>query len=136
LDKQKGLEGVKEKKLDLMLKANEGRQGYYIYYLSSNPEGQGQFLSTTPALAFDYNALKSKGVKYISVNYYNRQKDVQDFYDMLRKQAVLVYSISPYNNDEIEVSYDKISTTAMPVVSKEIYSRKRQGPAIEIYKLR
>jgi hypothetical protein len=136
LDKQKGLEGIKEKKLDLMLKANEGRQGYYIYYLSSNPGGQGQFLSTTPAVAFDYNELKAKGVKYISINYYNRQKDVQDFYDMLRKQAVLVYSISPYYDEDIRFTCDTIATTCMPVMSKELFSRKRQGPAIEIYKLR
>ena len=136
LSRQKGMEGIKEKKLDLMLKAQEGRTGYYIYYLSSDPDGQGQFLSTMPSIAFDYNALKSKGVKYLSINYYDRQNSAKDFYDKLKEHVVLVSSFSPYDNEEIRFSYDTIATTSMPVMSKELYSRKRQGPAIEIYKLK
>jgi hypothetical protein len=42
---QQGLEGIKEKKLKIMLDAQEEGK-YYIYFLSTNPESQGQFFST------------------------------------------------------------------------------------------
>ena len=97
---------------------------------------QGQFLATVPALPFDYEHLKSLGIEYVIINYANRISDNIDFYNTLKSNAVLVKQFSPYYDDEIRFSLDKIATTCMPVLSKEIYRRKRNGPAIEIYRLR
>ena len=136
IDKQKGLKDIKEKKLQMMLESPKGNKGYYLYFLNKNPEAQGQFLSTMPAIAFDYNSLKDKGIKYVTANYYDRQNGADLFYEQLKNTAALVYSISPYYDGSIRFTYDPIATTCMPVMSKELYSRKRQGPAIEIYKLK
>ena len=120
----------------MMLEARAGKKGYYIYYLNSDPESQGQFLSTTPSIAFDYNALKAKGVKYLVINYYNRQHDAAAFYEKLKSKSILLASFSPYANEDIRFTYDIVATTCMPVLSKELYSRKKSGPAIEIYELK
>ena len=133
---QDGLISVKKKKLELMLKAAEGKKGYHIYYLSKNPEGQGQFLSTMPALAFDYNLLRAKGIKYIVINYANRQKAVGGFYEELKNNAQVLKSFSPYKNHNIRFSYDLIATTCMPILSAELYSKDQNGPALVIYEVK
>jgi len=133
---QKGMTDKKKKKLDISLKTRADNKGYYMYYLSINPEAQGQFLSTAPSLAFDYESLKKLGVRYIIINYANRQEGTEAFYDRLKRESILVYSISPYYDDAVRFSYDTIATTCLPHTSKELFSRKRSGPAIEIYELK
>ena len=136
LDKQIGLTDIKRKKLQLALQVEESGPAYYIYFLAEEPQMQGQFLATVPALPFDYEYLQSQGIEYVIINYANRISDNIDFYNTLKSNAVLVKQFSPYYDDEIRFSLDKIATTCMPVLSKEIYRRKRNGPAIEIYRLR
>jgi hypothetical protein len=133
IGKQQGLSVLKAKKLNLMLRAQD-TDGYYIYFLSIDPKGQGQFFSTMPALNFDLNELKKNAIEYVVINYASRQ-DNENFYSQLKNNATLIKSFSPYRNGAIRFSYDTIATTCMPFLSNEIYSRIKNGPALEIYKL-
>lgn len=127
--------GLKDKKLGFMLKAQKGKKSYRLFFLSPNPQSQGQFLTTVPSLEFDLKALKNKRIDYISVNNTNRQNNTDVFYEKLIKEAIPVIFFSPYKDGKNRMSYDKIATTCMPAGSKELYSRTMMGPAIEIYKL-
>jgi 4-amino-4-deoxy-L-arabinose transferase-like glycosyltransferase len=136
LDRQKGLESIKNKKLNLMLEAQKGKKSYYLYFLSLEPEEQGQFLSTMPALPFDYDILKEKGIDYVVINYADRQTNTGNFYRELKEEGMLIASLSPYKDKTIRMSYDTVATTCMPVSSKEIFSRIKNGSALEIYKIK
>ena len=136
LNKQIGLTDIKQKKLQLALQARKSAPAYNIYFLTEEPEMQGQFLATVPALPFGYEYLKDEGIEYIIINYANRLSDAPDFYDTLKDEAILIKDFSPYHDNEIRFSYDRIATTCLPVLSEEIYSRNRSGPAIEIYRLK
>jgi hypothetical protein len=134
INKQQGLANIKEKKYNLRLASYPGN-GYYIYFLSTSPDDQGQFFSTMPALGFNLEELKKRNIKYIVINYATRPKDAGIFYAELKKNATLVKSFSPYKNGAIRFSYDTSATTCMPYLSRELYSRIESGPALEIYKL-
>ncbi|MDP2923616.1 MAG: glycosyltransferase family 39 protein [Candidatus Omnitrophota bacterium] len=135
LGRQQGLERIKDNKFRLMLEAQKQTIGYYLYFLSRNPQKQGQFLATMPALSFDLNILKSMGINYIVINYADRQKGTECFYQSLRNNAKLIISFSPYSDSLIRFSYDMIANTSLPLLSKEIFSRDKSGPALEIYQL-
>jgi hypothetical protein len=136
IDLQKDLSALKNIKLKLMLEAQKEETAYYLYFLSINPQGQGQFLTTLPAVSFDLNELKNKNIDYVVINYTNRQKNTTDFYKNLKKEGMLLTSFSPYGDGAIRMSYDTTATTSMPVSSKEIYSRIKSGPALEIYSIK
>jgi hypothetical protein len=136
IGKQQGLGKLKSRKLKLTLQAQRQEFGYYVYFLNNHPEAQGQFFSTTPALAFDINELIKNGIEYVAINYADRQTASEDFYTDLKNNAELVSFFSPYSDGAIRFSYDTVATTCMPHLSREIYSRIKSGPALEIYKLK
>lgn len=135
INRQAGLSLLKDKKLQLTLEAQKGKKSYNIYFLNQIPVAQGQFLATMPALPFDVSILRQKDIKYIVINYANRQNATENFYNEIKHKAKLLASFSPYRNNFIRMSYDMIDTTCMPTLSEEIYSRIKNGPAIEIYQL-
>lgn len=134
IGRQQGLSKIKSKKINMMLKLRKS-PGYYIYFLSNNPQAQGQFFSTAPAINFDINKLKQNNIKYVVVNYAIRNKDAENFYSQLKENSELLASFSPYKDNSIRLSYDAIATTSMPILFREIESRRKNGPALEIYRL-
>jgi 4-amino-4-deoxy-L-arabinose transferase-like glycosyltransferase len=135
LNTQEGLKGIKEKKLAFVLQAYKENEGYYIYFLSHNPEAKVQFLATVPSLPFDFDTLRIQRIEYVVVNYVDRQKNTEDFYRRLAENATLVASFSPYKDGSLRFSYDLIANTSLPLLSREIYSRKKSGPALAIYRV-
>lgn len=133
--KEKALAKMKRRKIQFMLDAFEENTGYYIYFLSSNPESQGQFMHTMPSFPFDLGVLQAKGVEFVVINYANRKTDTQDFYEQLKSNGKLIMSFSPYKDGRIRMTYDSIATTCMPVLSKELFTRSKSGPALEIYQI-
>ena len=135
IGKEYALKAIKDKKFKLVLEAQKQTKGYYLYFLSSEPQDQGQFLATLPALPFDMHILKNKGIDYVVINYSDRQTETESFYQNLKDNAELIVSFSPYNDNSVRYSYDTVATTSLSLLSKEIFSRKKTGPALEIYKL-
>lgn len=136
LDRQSGLVNIKSRKLELMVQAQKKILGYYLYFLSPYFAKPAQFLAEIPSLPFDLDVLKSNNIDYVVINYAKRQKDTEKFYQALKDNAKLVVSFSPYSDGKVRFSYDMIATTAIALTSKEIYSRIKNGPALEIYELK
>jgi len=129
-------DSLKAKKIELMIKALEGKKSYYLYFLERDPGQEGRFMSMMPVLPLDMDILKKNDIGYVAINYANRQQDTEGFYTDLKDKAVLVASFSPYRDKNVRMPYDRTETTGLPVLSKELYSRIRPGPAIEIYELK
>jgi 4-amino-4-deoxy-L-arabinose transferase-like glycosyltransferase len=136
LDRQSGLANIKSKKLELMVQAQKQTSGYYLYFLSPYFAKPAQFLTEIPSLPFDLNILKNNNIDYVVINYAKRQKDTEKFYQALKDGANLLVSFSPYSDGKARFPYDMIATTALPLASKEIYSRIKNGPVLEIYELK
>ena len=137
IKKQPAMIALKEKKLAYMLRASDkGYRGYPVYFLSENPQRQGQFLNTMPAIDFDIDSLRREEIDYVVINYTVTNQIKKSFLRELKKDSILVKRFSPYYNNEINPPYDKFATTCLPIVSEEIHLRKNMGPCLEIYKLK
>ena len=137
LANQPGLEGLKGRKLELMLNASDkSGKGYPLYFLFSHPEAQGQFLDTLPALPFDLETLKKEGIAYVVVNGQDRSKAEETFLKELSGQGSRVKDFSLYFDGEFRDSSDKVDATCIPVSGRELFSRVCAGPALRVYRLR
>lgn len=133
---QQGLEDLKNKKLELMIKSVKCGKPYNVYFLTAKVEERGQFLSTVPAISYSIKDLKDKKIEYVVLNYFSTNEDKKNFMRDIKEKADLIIAFSPYYDGKIRESYEDIDRTFMPIISKEIFNVKMTGPCIEIYKLR
>lgn len=137
LANQRGLEGLKGRKLELALKAaDKNEKGYPLYFLFSDPAAQGQFLDTLPAIPFDLAVLKKEGIEYVVVNGQYRSSAEEEFLKILELQGARVKDFSPYLDGEFRDSSDTVDATCIPVSGRELFSRVSAGPAMRIYKIK
>ena len=132
---QEGLASSKEKKIDLMLKAIEGRKTYNVYFLSIKGRKEGQFLSTVPTISYNIKELKQEGIEYVVINLNSSSEEKKEFIKALEKEGKIIAAFSPYVDEVIRIPDDPFDMTFMAVSSAEIYKRKMTGPCIVIYKI-
>ena len=108
---------------------------YFLTY-EHEEEHRGQFLSTVPAVPYNVELLRRKGIYYVVVNYntFNELKD--EFIRALEREAKMIKAFSPYYDGKIGRRYDRIDTTCLSVGSKELFSRRLMGPCLVIYKIK
>ena len=137
LDTQSGLAEIKNRKLQFQMRALDKKdKGYPIYFLFNDPRGEGQFLSTIPALPFDVDRIKSENIKYVTVNGQAKEIYIDRFIETLEANAEVVIDFSPYEDNVFRDSVDSTAKTCIPVSDRELYSRRKTGPSIRIYKIK
>jgi hypothetical protein len=132
---QKGMKEEKSRKIDLIIKASEGRKTYNVYFMSNKPEIAGQFLSTVPAISYDAEDIGRTGVSYVVINYNLMFEEKRRLKEYLDKNGDIIAKFSPYHDGKIRPRYDPIDATFMAIGDKELYSRRVTGPCLVIYKL-
>lgn len=132
-ESQKELKALKEKKIGFLLASVEGKKTYAVFFLKKGPLKKGQFLSMSPAIEYNLDLLKGSGIQFVVINY-NTAK--ADFIRKLNEKADVVAEFSPYYDEKIRFTYDAVDLTALPVGAKELFSRRLNGPALQIYKLK
>ncbi len=137
ISKQPTMTGLKNKKLHYMLEiARRGFREYPLYFMCEDPQAQGQFLNTMPAIALSIKAIKGAGIDYVVVNYAAKGEAKEHFLEELKKNAVLLKAFSPYYDNKMRYSLDRFEMTCLPAGSEELFSRRCAGPALEIYKVK
>ncbi len=133
---QEGMRETKKKKIGFLLKTIEGMKAYNVYFLSHKPEKGGQFLSTMPAIAYDLDDIKARGIEYVVINNNTSGGKKDKFIERLKRESEVVAQFSPYYDEKIRKRFDPIDVTCVSVGTREIFSRRLSGPCIIIYKLR
>ena len=59
---------AKEKKLQYMIQAAEGKRTYSVYFMTG-ADREVQFLSAVPSINRNVKTLKDSGIEYVAVNY-------------------------------------------------------------------
>ncbi|MCK4852282.1 MAG: hypothetical protein KAS86_04125, partial [Candidatus Omnitrophica bacterium] len=137
LESQPALADLKSRKLVLMMKAAENRdKGYPVFFLFEDPEAQGQFLDTVPALPYDIFALREQGIGYVVINGQITDRAKQRFLAELGAAGEKVRDFSPYADGVFRQSRDRTATTCIPVMSRELFSRKSTGPSLRVYRIK
>lgn len=133
---QPGLEALKSRKNELMLMAaDKNDKGYPLYFLYEDPEVQGQFLDTLPALPYDIDALRREGIEYVVINGQVTNPSKEAFLKELGAQGSVAREFSPYFDGQFRQSLDEIDATCLPMAGQELFSRRSAGPALRVYRI-
>ena len=133
---QPGLEALKSRKNELALMASDKNdEGYPLYFLYEDPAAQGQFLDTLPALPYDIDELKRRGIEHVVINGQVTNPSKEAFLEELRYQGSVVREFSPYFDGQFRQSLDEIDATCLPMAGQELFSRRSAGPAMRVYKI-
>lgn len=125
---------LQKRRVEALLEKSETKPSFHLFYLMMPGDSGEQFLFSRPTLPKQWKALKEKGVQYLVLH--RREEDFSDFYLNLNNYAMLLKTFSPYRDSKKIYSAEPLINTAIPFLSKEIYSRVRAGYTIQIYRLR
>lgn len=135
LNKQPELERLKDKKLDLQIKAEGEEKVYTVYHIIEGNENAGQFLSFWPVVKNDLAALKAEGIKYAITSNMNMSGGMREFDGKISAACKVIARFSPYKDEKYRMPYDEVETTCIPITGRELSSRQRFGPCILVYKI-
>jgi hypothetical protein len=129
-------DAVKKKRLDLALKAAEGRRTYQVYTLAARGEsGETGFLFLKPFVGTEWAELKRIGAEYLVLNHSEADPEIHDFKRRIAGHLELAAVFSPYRDPAQKRMQDPHGTTAAPHSLKELFARTRPGPYLEVYKI-
>lgn len=136
ISRQPELKDLKSKKLELLIKGRKVSNTYQVYYLRGDNEAPGQFLNLWPMVDNSMDGLKKSDISYIVFNNTDPSVAVKELYGKADNVFKLVAIFSPYKDYKFRFSYDTTELTCMPVLSKELFSRRVAGPYLIIYKIK
>ena len=84
----------------------------------------------------DWNELKKIRADYLVIHYSDAMEAAQRFKDSIKDHLELQATFSPYRDPTQKLAIDKYSFTVAPHLVKDLMSRERLGPYLEIYKLK
>jgi hypothetical protein len=135
--RQPELKELKDMKLDLKLKSFGDGPTYNIYYLLGVHEEPGRFMRFWPVVEDDLDVIRRKDIEYIVFNNMMMSDKAKALYNKIKEISRPVAVFNPYNKDEnFRETYDTKGITSLPVSSKELFSRKKTGPYLVIYRIR
>jgi hypothetical protein len=123
-------------KLEMLIGAeNYPAKSYYLYFLWDRKKRESDFLSSRPSIEYDFDTVKNNGITYVVVHQDICGKERRDFLERLKREAIAVVQFSPYRSTK-SCSEERGVETALPFLTAELFSRKRSGYPIWIYRLK
>ena len=132
---QNQLGTAKENKIRMLMKLNEVRPNYSLYFLNDDKGSSKAFLFSQPFLPFRFNELLDNGVQYVIVSNEKLSGSNDQFYSELKRKGKVVAGFTPYRDKTRSFPVENVTRTAGPLKSKEVYARERNGEIITIYSM-
>ena len=129
-------DAVRKKRLDYLLQASVGGEGYAVYQLVPDiKQATSPFLFLGPFVREDWEDVKRIRARYIVIHYSDLDETPLRLLRALSGKSTLVRSFSPYWEPSRRLSLDPEASTAAPHLPVEIFSRKSLGPYLEVYRI-
>jgi len=128
---------ARRKRLDLQLQlASQQGITYEVFTLEWEESREDiPFLFLRPYLPSTMQALREARIRYIVLNTSEQMEKVRDFRRILNDNAFKIQTFNPYWDRLRTDSYDVHDATAAPHLLRELFSRRRLGPVLDIYEL-
>jgi hypothetical protein len=125
-------------RLDFMLQGLEGKKTYNVYQLADDEQQPAAFLFSKPFVNAEWDDLERIGTKYIIINHAaaDQERKMQRFKQSISDRLELLQWFSPYRSSIKSLSVDSHDSTAAPHLPVEIFSRRRLGPYLEVYRIK
>lgn len=114
---------------------SDNRPSYNLHFLQSDPSIH-RFLFAKPVLPYDFSMLRDHGVEYVIVPLLRRNREPADFFERLKHEADLVQQWNPYRKASRDELVDLQPLTGGPFLFEDLLLRERNGPLLEIYRLK
>ena len=125
---------ARKKRLDLAIRAVDGKQTYRIYTLNAIDDVADAFLFYRPTVNPDAASVLGTGAEYIIFNYTEVDAGKHRLMQGMPHLQLLV-SFSPYREPSRRSAEDPYSITAAPHSRSDLFSRDRLGPYLELYRI-
>jgi len=126
----------RKKKLEMIIQAHQETKTYTRYSLHDETANEIKvYMNYAPWVAADWSMLREIGAEYLIVNYTEK---VALFHHLLKTASpplTLVATFNPYKELGKSQSDDRYDATSVPHSLKELYTRRRLGPYLEVYKI-
>ncbi len=119
----------------MLMKLNEARPNYSLYFLNDDEGSSKAFLSAQPVIPFKFNKLLNSGVQYVVVSNEKLSGSNAQFYSELKRKGKVVAGFTPYRDKTRSFPVENVTRTAGPLKSREVYARERNGEIITIYSI-
>lgn len=126
---------VRSQRLELMSAASDPDAAYRVYTLSEAPRGAEVPLVMLPVAAPDAAELDRLGVKYVVFNHSERNPVFHALKEKFGKRLRLEAAFSPYKDEAQRRPFDRYESTAVPLDWRDVFSRRKLGPYLEVYRL-
>jgi hypothetical protein len=125
---------LKTKKIRMLSRAHADPKSYTLYYLEERNSAEKPFLTWTPTLRPASEEVLDKKIRFWV--HYRESAARPSPPSWLGPRASLVKAFSPYKNPAKIYSEDPWANAALPFLSRELQSRDRPGPFLEIYEIK
>lgn len=126
---------VRSQRLELMSAAADPAAAYRVYTLSEAPRGAEVPLFMLPVTAPDPAELDRLGVRYVVFNHSEYNPAFHALKDKLRGRLKPEAAFSPYKDAARRRPIDRYESTAVPLDWRDVFSRRKPGPYLEVYRL-
>jgi 4-amino-4-deoxy-L-arabinose transferase-like glycosyltransferase len=127
---------VRTKRLDFEKRAVQAKTAYRIYTLRKKEEPDTtEFLIQRPLVRAQAADLERIGARYLVLNYIGVEDEFHQLKKDLAGRIKLAKIFSPYRDLAKKTPIDPHSSTAAPHLPKELFSRSRLGPYLEVYEI-
>lgn len=134
LGKDAPFSNAQRRRLDFLLKKT-APTAYNLLFLREKPDHADHFLFARPAMAYDFLALRNRGIDYVIVPKLCDGLH-SDFYRSLEEEAELVMQFNPYRDKNILCPLDQRPLTGGPFLFKDLFFRERNGQILQVHKLK
>lgn len=121
------------RKLDFLI--SQDLPGYKLHFLVQDVD-QDRFLFGKPVVAYDFQALKARGIEYVLTAEFAGKAVAPEFFRQLEAEAEKVKTWSPYVNPSQTVSSDPQPLTGGPFTTEDIFGRTRNGYFLTLYRIK
>jgi len=136
-EKMQGAQGPRRKKLETLLGISQDTQKTYsTFFLLRKDQEVSGFLADKPNLTYSRQGLNGANIRYVVMILHTMIPERIELREYLQRKAKLIKTVSPYHRQSTKVhTLDIYSTTYAPFLDEELFSRRYNGPYIEIYQL-
>ena len=102
----------------------------------NDPDKNPRPVFAKPSLAYDWGLLKDHGIDYVIVPLLRKNREPAGFFERLKDEAALVARWNPYRKASRDELADLQPLTGGPFLFEDLLPRERNGPLLEIYRLK
>ncbi len=122
-------------RLNLLIEGYDEKRPHYRLFFLDDGDGVNRPLFSRPTVGFRWEDLTKEKIRYVLLTRLTSEYEHPDFYETLKKKAVLVKTFTPFRDASRAWGLARWRQAAAATEGRDLFARDRFGDIIEIYQL-